>query len=68
MAVLWSRRLDHFNLNLEWRGDNRVFLTAEGDGDIDEFSTDNGSSDPAAIGRLMKRVEEELHDTAVALA
>lgn len=65
--ALWTRKLDHFGVSLEWRGDDRVYVTADGDGDIDVVKTDNGSNDPAAIGKLMKRTEEELHEAATAM-
>ncbi len=66
--ALWSRKLDRFKLNLEWRGGSKVFVTAEGDGDIDVVETPNGSSDPGAIGRLMKKLEDEMDEAATAMA
>lgn len=65
--ALWIRNLEHFGLQLEWHGDDKVLVTAEKDGVIDVAQTDSGSNDPAAIGKLMKRVEEEMHEDATAM-
>ena len=65
--ALWIRNLNNFGLKLEWHGDERVLITTEKDGVIDVAETDNGSKDPAAIGRLMQRLEDEMHRDATAM-
>jgi hypothetical protein len=65
--ALWVRNLSHFGVRLEWHGDDRVLVTAGKDGVIDVAQTDNGNNDPAAIGKLMRRVEDEMHEDATAM-
>ena len=65
--ALWIRNVKHFGLKLEWRGDDRVFITSKKDGDIG-FESTGGSNDPAAIGKLMKRIVSDMYDSAVAMS
>ncbi|MGW8177466.1 MAG: hypothetical protein ACWGQW_01520 [bacterium] len=65
--ALWIRNLTRFGVKLEWNGDDRVLVTADRDGVIDVAQTDNGSNDPAAIGRLMKKLEDEMDKDATAM-
>jgi hypothetical protein len=65
--ALWIRNLNQFGLKLEWHGDDRVLVTAGKDGVIDIAQTENGSNDPAAIGKLMHSLEDEMHRVAMAM-
>lgn len=65
--ALWIRNLSHFGLRLQWHGDDRVLVTDESDSVIDVAKTESGSNDPAAIGKLMRQVEDEMHEDATAM-
>jgi hypothetical protein len=64
--ALWIRNLSIFNVNLEWYGRDEIEVKGLDGEFVEVVKTSNGSNDPAAIGRLMKDVEEEMHRVACA--
>jgi hypothetical protein len=65
--MLWIRNTRHFNLKLVWRGDDKIFVVAPNDGVIDMVRTRNGSSDQVVVGKLMNKIEEDLHNIATGM-
>lgn len=59
--ALWIRNLSCFNLRLEWEGNKEVLVKGDDGKVIDRVET---GTDPAAVGRTMKEVEEEMHEAA----
>ena len=64
--ALWIRNLSHFGVNLEWHGGNKVLVTDKDNVVIDVAHTE-GSDDPAIIGKLMGKMEEEMYEDATAM-